>query len=203
MGRPIIDLTGRMFGRLTAIEKTDKRNGGKIVWRCLCSCGKTHFVEGCALRRGKCRSCGCLRIDLLMEMRPKIVCPVSAARLEEIYKDGASLNAIASQFSVCRDTVGRWIDDFGIERRHVSEVYRLKLLRNPNHLAHMVSHSLATRAKLTAAGLMPAPHLHTPDAERKRLKSYRETIAARRAKQQADREQAEAIERSLNGDTFK
>jgi len=34
-GKPI-DLTGQKFGRLTAIEMTDKRKNNSVVWKCLC-----------------------------------------------------------------------------------------------------------------------------------------------------------------------
>jgi hypothetical protein len=39
------DLAGKKFGRITIIEKTDKRDGqNKALWKCLCStCGKISF----------------------------------------------------------------------------------------------------------------------------------------------------------------
>lgn len=33
------NLIGERFGRLTVIEKTDKRKNGSIVWKCQCDCG--------------------------------------------------------------------------------------------------------------------------------------------------------------------
>lgn len=50
------DITGRHFGRLTAIEYL-----GKGKWRCRCDCGKEVVVIGQNLRRGRTKSCGCLR----------------------------------------------------------------------------------------------------------------------------------------------
>ena len=56
-----IDLTGRKFGRLTAVEMTDKRNrNGSIYWKCRCDCGRETFVTSDVLRRGAVKSCGCL-----------------------------------------------------------------------------------------------------------------------------------------------
>jgi len=50
-----IDLTGKKFGRLTAVQYLgDKR------WKCLCSCGKFSKPFGHALRSGETNSCGCL-----------------------------------------------------------------------------------------------------------------------------------------------
>lgn len=60
----INDLTGRRFGRLTVIRKTDQRGpDGGIIYECLCDCGNTCFVWGNKLtRKGHSakRSCGCL-----------------------------------------------------------------------------------------------------------------------------------------------
>ena len=58
--RPITDLTGRRFGRLTVLGYAGKR-GGVIVWSCRCDCGRTGVYAGGSLVRGATRSCGCLR----------------------------------------------------------------------------------------------------------------------------------------------
>lgn len=55
----IIDLTGKKFGRLTVIEKSEY-NGGYICWLCKCECGNTTIVRGCNLKSGHTKSCGCL-----------------------------------------------------------------------------------------------------------------------------------------------
>ena len=54
-----VDLTGRQFTRLTAIEYVryaDSRN----KWRCICICDNFVFVLGSSLKNGNTRSCGCL-----------------------------------------------------------------------------------------------------------------------------------------------
>lgn len=58
------DLTGQRFGRLTAIEPTEKRMRTQVVWRCVCDCGAEAFVASSYLIKGETRSCGCLRRDL-------------------------------------------------------------------------------------------------------------------------------------------
>lgn len=57
----MIDLTGQRFGRLVAIEPTEKRKGSSVVWRCRCDCGNSCDVSSYLLRSGNTRSCGCLR----------------------------------------------------------------------------------------------------------------------------------------------
>lgn len=64
----LINITGKRFGRLLVIERTedDKRRLPQRVpqWRCQCDCGKTTVVAGVSLRWGLTTSCGCLRTEL-------------------------------------------------------------------------------------------------------------------------------------------
>ena len=66
--RQPVDITGRRYGKLTAIRPTEQRAGSFIVWECLCDCGNTAFVSGNNLRTGNTKSCGCLtsarRLDI-------------------------------------------------------------------------------------------------------------------------------------------
>lgn len=58
------DLSGQVFGRLTALTKhelNDKFN--KVRWVCECECGSTLLVTSEKLRTGNTRSCGCLSIE--------------------------------------------------------------------------------------------------------------------------------------------
>jgi hypothetical protein len=60
---PVIDLTGQLFGRLTAIRRAGTYVNRKALWQCRCSCGKTHYVDSSSLRRGLTKSCGCLQAE--------------------------------------------------------------------------------------------------------------------------------------------
>jgi DNA-binding Xre family transcriptional regulator len=60
MARRIIDLTGKQFGRLTAIRRAGKNRHEQVLWQCHCSCGNTLTTLGASLRNGSTRSCGCL-----------------------------------------------------------------------------------------------------------------------------------------------
>lgn len=55
------DLTGMRFGRLVAIEPTNERSGGSIVWRCKCDCGGESMSSSNNLLSGRSQSCGCLQ----------------------------------------------------------------------------------------------------------------------------------------------
>lgn len=71
MGQKAIDMTGRVYGRLTVLERVGSvfyRNGQSVpTWRCRCECGREVVVRGISLRNGTTRSCGCLRAELSKE----------------------------------------------------------------------------------------------------------------------------------------
>ena len=55
------DITGQVFGRLTAIRPTEERDSnGSVVWELSCECGNTTYKTINTLRSGKVLSCGCL-----------------------------------------------------------------------------------------------------------------------------------------------
>lgn len=62
-----IDVTGQVFGRLTAVRCVGKVNG-VYKWECRCECGRMVIARVAVLRDGSCRSCGCLRVDKLRKM---------------------------------------------------------------------------------------------------------------------------------------
>ena len=53
------DLTGRRFGKLTALEMTGEKKNGYNVWRCRCDCGNEVLLPSRYLRNGWRGSCGC------------------------------------------------------------------------------------------------------------------------------------------------
>jgi hypothetical protein len=66
-----IDLSGQRFGRLTVVAESDPYIGpsGKKArrWRCKCDCGNTATPVQSNLKSGIAKSCGCLRVDRLIE----------------------------------------------------------------------------------------------------------------------------------------
>ena len=54
------DITGQTFGRLTVLSFVEQK-GKFTYWKCQCSCGNIKIAEGCTLRSGNCKSCGCLK----------------------------------------------------------------------------------------------------------------------------------------------
>lgn len=61
-----MDLTGKVFGRLTVIQRvtaSESRNVKATIWECRCQCGTTKSIRAGSLRSGETRSCGCLYIE--------------------------------------------------------------------------------------------------------------------------------------------
>lgn len=60
------DLQGKIFGKLTVIEKTDKRDkGGHVYWICQCECGNTVIINSNDLIKNNTLSCGCLMSEII------------------------------------------------------------------------------------------------------------------------------------------
>lgn len=55
------NIAGQRFGNLIAIEATEERRHGSVVWKCQCDCGNTHLASAELLLNGHCKSCGCIR----------------------------------------------------------------------------------------------------------------------------------------------
>ena len=57
------DLTGQRFGRLIALNATDKRINNSIVWIFQCDCGNIKEIESSSVVSGRTKSCGCLKSE--------------------------------------------------------------------------------------------------------------------------------------------
>ncbi len=63
-GHNRINLTGKLFGRLTAMYPTERRDQkGAVYWHCRCDCGNETEVSASRLMYGNYRSCGCLKAE--------------------------------------------------------------------------------------------------------------------------------------------
>lgn len=59
MSAPRVDLTGRVFGKLTVLSRAHKNKWGKYHWLCQCECGGTSTPTRADLVRGRTITCGC------------------------------------------------------------------------------------------------------------------------------------------------
>ena len=65
MGRTILDLVGKKYGRLVVIEYAYRNPRGKSMWKCKCDCGNTKVVLGTHLTSGHTTSCGCYNEEVI------------------------------------------------------------------------------------------------------------------------------------------
>ncbi len=57
-----LDITGRRYGKLTAICPTGRKNPQEsVIWKCRCDCGNETEAAVAELNRGNKKSCGCLK----------------------------------------------------------------------------------------------------------------------------------------------
>lgn len=56
------DIIGKKFNFLTVLEKTNKKAGGKILYKCRCDCGKITYVNRTDLQTSHILSCGCSKL---------------------------------------------------------------------------------------------------------------------------------------------
>src|SRR6185437_10098898 len=59
--RQPLDLTGKRFGYLTVLRRTDERLENSIAWECRCDCGNVRLFAAKLLTGRKRSSCGCRR----------------------------------------------------------------------------------------------------------------------------------------------
>lgn len=92
IGAGFVDLRGRKFGRLLAVEPAGRAADGSIYWLCRCECENEILVRGCAIRNGNTSSCRCLEKELTI------------ARLTKHGKSGTSEhNRWMSMLSRCQN----------------------------------------------------------------------------------------------------
>jgi hypothetical protein len=104
MGRPTRDLTGQVFGRLTAVEECGRTERGRVLWRCSCACGGEHIVLAGSLTRGLTKSCGCRNKPI--QTKGKRQETVGAKRSKEY-------QAWASMINRCHNENSPWFKHYG------------------------------------------------------------------------------------------
>lgn len=66
-----IDLVGKRFGKLVALELAEINRHRQAKWKCKCDCGRTTITLRTALTQGRTRSCGCLWRAKISKGNPK------------------------------------------------------------------------------------------------------------------------------------
>lgn len=67
MGRPLINLINKRFGRLVVIEYLGRQHHSSR-WKCQCDCGNQIDVNATSLKLGNSLSCGCFRRERMSKI---------------------------------------------------------------------------------------------------------------------------------------
>lgn len=72
---PLVDLSGKHFGRLVVLSRAPdavQSNGRRdVTWNCVCDCGNSKRVRRADLQAGRTTSCGCLNREVVLALRTK------------------------------------------------------------------------------------------------------------------------------------
>ena len=63
----LVDITGVRFGRITVVERSERKSANHRLWRCRCDCGRETYVQGPMLKTGRTTSCGCAKGRLVSD----------------------------------------------------------------------------------------------------------------------------------------
>ena len=67
-----VDISGKVFGKLTAIAPTGRTIRNSVEWRCSCSCGGEKLALAARLAAGLVISCGCASSDTVVYSPEKV-----------------------------------------------------------------------------------------------------------------------------------
>jgi len=63
-GRGLVDISGQRYERLLVVKNSGLRKYNRVLWECLCDCGKVCFLLKTSLVGKLVKSCGCWKADL-------------------------------------------------------------------------------------------------------------------------------------------
>lgn len=82
-----VDLTGKRFGSVIIISKTNQRKpNGEVLWECKCDCGTTFLAGTGTLKYGSTKSCGCSRRNHVISCPPRKTHGDSKSRLYRVWR---------------------------------------------------------------------------------------------------------------------
>lgn len=79
----IINLKGKIFGRLLVLKMAGKDKHRNILWTCQCECGIIKNISGVGLRTNQTKSCGCYHRDIVS--KPNISSITHGKSISKIY----------------------------------------------------------------------------------------------------------------------
>lgn len=101
----IKDLSGKVFGKLTVLNKVGVTKHRNVIWNCMCSCGNSTDVPSGLLHKGTTASCGCAFKAMLAARTPEQIHERCLKGAKTMNKMGVRFHWKTEQELVCR---GSW-----------------------------------------------------------------------------------------------
>lgn len=93
-----IEITGLVFGKLTAVERAGSTAHGQSKWLCECACGERGVFPWASLKTGGVQSCGCVWKRTFETTK---ICPCCKRQKE--HSEFSPGNSVRGMASYCRD----------------------------------------------------------------------------------------------------
>lgn len=116
--KPMEDMIGLVFGRLTVVARARNTKRGGAQWLCRCECGQEKINSRQNLKAGRVRSCGCLRKETSREVGLQRRTHGHAAKETPEYK------AWRSALGRCHNPAHRQWPLYGGRGIHVADEWR-------------------------------------------------------------------------------
>ncbi len=105
---PRINIAGKRFGRLVALEPTQRRCKTSVVWKCQCDCGRIAYCDTDSLNGGNTRSCGCLLEEQRRKNMKKAIHFVDGTCIEKVACQRESAANTSGHRGVWQNENQRW-----------------------------------------------------------------------------------------------
>ena len=105
------DLTGKKFGKLTAIKPTTKRNiSHRVIWLCACECGNQTEVSADHLKSGNTKSCGCIGKDsYIKNLQNTLYNGTRPCTLKSIYEGKRPVHSKTGYIGITQHKNGKYV----------------------------------------------------------------------------------------------
>lgn len=127
------DLTGKKFGKLSVLAKTNNRaDGGSVVWQCKCDCGNIVEISSKKLVNGLAVSCGCYQKERQKYSMKKLH--------SKQFKENTNIDLIAKHKANSNNKSGirgvhwcssknKWIASLSFQKKHILKLLKTKKMQ--------------------------------------------------------------------------
>ena len=112
------DITGQVFGRLTAIRRFVEANGSHKLWLCQCECGNLAKVQTHYLISGNTKSCGCIRSENIKKVARNRY-RFEGTYIARISNNKPSKSNISGVSGVSQRRDGKWVARIGFKNKRI------------------------------------------------------------------------------------